>query len=392
MVCSKNNKAYLVLSTGEVFEGKSFGASGCVSGEAVFTTGMTGYLETLTDPSYYGQVVMQTFPLIGNYGVIHEDFENIKPSLSAYIVRQWCANPSNFRMQENLDAFLAKNRIIGIHSIDTRRLTKIIREHGVMNVRIISFSGNKEQDRESEKEFNMLQNSSQKAAYVQSIQTFSIKKAVDSVSCSRPPVIVHAPQDCSNGKKIVLWDFGAKKNIERELLKRGFSVVSVCAQTTAEQILSIKPDGIMLSNGPGDPAENKVIIEQLKIVCEHRIPIFGICLGHQLLALAQGARTEKLKYGHRGANQPVKDLQTNRIYISSQNHGYTVVPESLPKGAEVSFINLNDQTCEGIVYKDFPAFSVQFHPEACAGPLDTGFLFDSFVSLINTKELNDASK
>jgi carbamoyl-phosphate synthase small subunit len=384
MVCNNNNKAYLVLSTGEVFEGKSFGASGCVSGEAVFTTGMTGYLETLTDPSYYGQIVMQTFPLIGNYGVIPSDFESNTPSLSGYIVRQWCTDPSNFRMTGDLDAYLKKNGIIGISGIDTRRLTKIIREHGVMNVRIISMP-----DDNDNKQFNeklMLNNPADKENLIKSIKEFSIKKAVLSVSPLRESKREKAEEDARNGKTIVLWDFGAKKNIERELVKRGFDVVSVCAETTAAQIMALNPDGIMLSNGPGDPAENTEIITELKILCEKKIPIFGICLGHQLLALSQGAVTEKLKYGHRGANQPVKDLKTGRIYISSQNHGYTVVPETLSCGAEVSFINLNDQTCEGIRYKEFPAFSVQFHPEASAGPLDTAFLFDSFASLINMKE------
>jgi len=385
MVCNNNNKAYLVLSTGEVFEGKSFGAAGCVSGEAVFTTGMTGYLETLTDPSYYGQIVMQTFPLIGNYGVIPSDFESTWPSLSGYIVRQWCTDPSNFRMAGDLDAYLKKNGIIGISGIDTRRLTKIIREHGVMNVRIISVPENNEIDQTANEKL-LLNNPAEKEKLLKSIKAFEVKNAVVSVSPKRENRKENGKEDRRSGRTIVLWDFGAKKNIERELLKRGFDVVSVCAQTSAAQIIALNPAGIMLSNGPGDPAENTEIINELKILCSKKIPIFGICLGHQLLALSQGAATEKLKYGHRGANQPVKDLKTGRIYISSQNHGYTVVPESLTGGAEVSFINLNDQTCEGIRYKEFPAFSVQFHPEASAGPLDTAFLFDSFVKLIDTKE------
>lgn len=376
MVCKKN-KAYLVLSTGEVFEGKSFGASGCVSGEAVFTTGMTGYLETLTDPSYYGQIVMQTFPLIGNYGVIPSDFESVKPYLSGYVVRHECTDPSNFRMEGKLDDYLKNNGIVGISHIDTRRLTKIIREHGVMNVRIISVQEQAE---------TFLKNPFEKEKLLQDINDYSIQRAVHSVSPKRNMRQEKASYEVRNGKTIVLWDFGAKKSIEIELLKRGFDVVSVCAETTAAEILELKPDGIMLSNGPGDPSENTEIINELTVLTAQKIPIFGICLGHQLLALSQGAITEKLKYGHRGANQPVKDLKTGRIYISSQNHGYTVVPESLPSGAEVSFINLNDKTCEGVRYTKFPAFSVQFHPEASAGPLDTGFLFDSFVSLIHKKE------
>ncbi|MCM1320920.1 MAG: carbamoyl phosphate synthase small subunit [Bacteroides sp.] len=409
-----NSKAYIVLANGQIFEGKSFGAAGVATGEAVFTTGMTGYLETLTDPSYYGQIVMQTFPLIGNYGVIPDDFESSKSHIAGYIVRSWCEVPSNFRAEGTIDAFLKNNGVIGIYGIDTRRLTKIIRESGVMNAKLIAFSGNAEQDAAAEKEYLRLSNPPQKKQLLDEIASFSITNAVPAVSCDAEKIEKTAEQvfeqsvryravpvtadglkindlavsaKCGKkadgtARKVVLWDFGAKANIRRELLKRGLEVKIMPWNATAEQILAEKPDGIMLSNGPGNPAENASIIQELKKLCASDIPMFGICLGHQLLALARGAKTEKLKYGHRGANQPVKQLTTGRVYISSQNHGYAVVSDSLPKNAQLLFVNTNDNTCEGIRYTDIPAFSVQFHPEASAGPLDTGFLFDDFTRLM----------
>lgn len=409
------NKAYIVLADGHIFEGKNFGASGCVTGEAVFTTGMTGYLETLTDPSYFGQIVMQTFPLIGNYGVIPADFESSRSHACGYIVHNWCDAPSNFRSEGSLDVFLKKNNIIGIHSLDTRALTKIIRESGVMNARIIApGENNQKEHEESAVVEEVLKKGAKSAAFenlLSEIRSFIIKDAVNSVSCSalaieKPAAQVFAESaayravpvtedglkvndaekaaQAGKGKKIVLWDFGAKANIRRELLKRGLEVTSMEARSTCSEILAQKPDGVLLSNGPGDPAENTGIISELKKLTESGVPVFGICLGHQLLALARGGKTEKLKYGHRGANQPVKETATGRVYISSQNHGYAVVSDSLPAGAALSFINTNDGTCEGIQYSDFPGFSVQFHPEASAGPLDTAFLFDRFIDLINS--------
>ena len=349
----------LVLENGQCFHGKSFGAQGEVTGEIVFTTAMTGYLETLTDPSYYGQMVVQTFPLIGNYGVIPSDFESRRPALKAYIVREWCQSPSNFRAEGDLDAFLKSAGVIGIYDIDTRELTKIIREHGVMNAKIVVG------------EFDVQKTLEEIAAY-------RVENAVQSVTCK--DVFTQNSQPVKH--RVVLWDFGAKDNIRRELVKRGCEVITVPADTSAEEILTLAPDGIMLSNGPGDPADNGEIIEALAKVCQAKIPLFGICLGHQLLALSQGAKTNKLKYGHRGANQPVKDLLTGRVYITSQNHGYAVVGDTLPDDAVNRYINANDKTCEGILYKNMPAFSVQFHPEASAGPLDTSFLFDEFISLM----------
>ena len=353
------HKGYLLLENGQLYEGKTFGAQMEASGELVFTTNMTGYLETLTDPSYYGQMVVQTFPMIGNYGVIPEDFESKHPRLSAYIVREWCEVPSNFRCQGTLDAYLKAAGIPGLHGLDTRALTKVIRQRGVMNAMLLH---------EAPRDI---------PALTQDMKAWRAPRVEDVTITA---VERESPQSPSN--RVVLWDFGAKGSIGKNLLQRGCEVITVPAGTKAQEILAFRPDGIMLSNGPGDPADNVEIIAQLQKLCEMKIPIFGICLGHQLLALARGGATEKLKYGHRGGNQPVKDLITGQMYISSQNHGYAVSVNHLPKGCRMRFENGNDYTCEGIDYLDIPAFSVQFHPEAACGPLDTRFLFDRFFALM----------
>ncbi len=382
--------AFLILADGTVFEGKSIGAKGSVIGETVFTTGMTGYPETLTDPSYYGQIVTQTFPLIGNYGVIPEDYESKKCHISGYIVRELCEKPSNFRCGGDLDGFLKMQNIVGLCGIDTRSLTKILREAGVMNGLITSDDVCPKVDEAllaKIREYKIVD-------AVKSVQNAMIeeplKKAVE------PKLADFYTKDYADGKgkKVALFDFGAKANIERELERRGLEVTVVPYSTTAKEIIDAGYDGVMLSNGPGDPAENVGVIAEIKKLCEYnaqvstsstgakKLPIFGICLGHQMLALANGAKTSKLKYGHRGGNQPVKNLETGRVYISSQNHGYAVENETLPANAKLSFINTNDGTCEGVNYTNIPAFSVQFHPEACGGPHDTNFLFDKFVRMI----------
>ncbi len=349
-------KAYLVLEDGQVFEGRSFGVEISGMGELVFSTGMCGYIETLTDPSYYGQIVLQTFPLIGNYGIIEDDFEG-KCRVRGYVVREYCDEPSNFRTQYGIDQFLKENGIPGICGVDTRQITRILRENGVMNAYITT----------------------ELPESLEELRKYAVVQAVENVTVSEP-ILYEAWGEQKH--KVVLVDYGAKRNIIRELCKRGCFVTVVPASCSAEEILSLSPEGIMLSNGPGDPAENMQIIEQLRLVCKEKLPIFGICMGHQLLALAQGAKTEKMKYGHRGANQPVKDLDSGRVYITSQNHGYAVVNDSVPEGAKVQYINVNDGTCEGITYTTRPAFSVQFHPEACAGPMDTAFLFDRFMAMM----------
>ena len=355
----KEEKVYLTLQNGRVFEGKRFGARGDVIGELVFTTGMTGYVETLTDPSYYGQIVTQTFPLIGNYGVT-PDFESKKPWVSAYIVREKCDAPSNFRCEETLDRYLKDNGIIGVYGVDTRELTKIVRESGVMNAATTS----------------------KPVTDFSAIKSYVIRDAVKSVTCKQPEY--YGDPD---GLKVVVWDFGAKDNIVRELVKRGCYCIKVPSTYTAEQILALNPRGLMLCNGPGDPAENVEIIENLKKLAG-KLPIFGICLGHQLFALAMGGKTKKMKYGHRGANQPVKSLATGRVYISSQNHGYEVISSSLEGVGQLSYINANDNTCEGFDYPQLNAYTVQFHPEACGGPQDASFLFDKFIKNMTEGKYN----
>ena len=362
---NQSEKAYLMLANGQVFEGKSLGSKGTVIGEVVFTTGLTGYQETLTDPSYYGQIVTQTFPLIGNYGVNHEDNESARSYVSGYIVREACDVPSNFRCQGNIKDFLSENNIVGICNIDTRKLTRIIRETGVMNGVITTEDVYSKKDELLEK-----------------VKSFSIKNAVKSVTNNE--ILTYTNENPKY--KVVLFDFGYKRNIRQELVNRGGEVVVVPAETTAEQVKEINPNGIMFSNGPGDPAENVEIIENIKEIQKLGIPIFGICLGHQLMALANGGKTEKLKYGHRGANQPVIDLESGLTYVTSQNHGYAVVGDSIPaEVGHVSHINANDKTCEGIRYTAVNAFTVQFHPEAHGGPLDTAYLFDKFVTVMESE-------
>ena len=388
------SKAFLVLADGTVFEGTSIGAEGSTIGETVFTTGMTGYLETLTDPSYFGQIVTQTFPLIGNYGVIPEDFESRKCFVKGYIVRELCSLPSNFRCQSDLDSYLKSQNIVGIAEIDTRALTKKLRESGVMNGMIISGI-----------EKPVIENS-----LLEKIKAYKVEQSVETVSTSTQlsekqnvvkdyPEINHHIFHSDKKIKILLWDFGAKYNIPRELEKRNAEVITVPYSYTADDILKLDPDGIMLSNGPGDPADNTGVIAEIAKLVQYNIdaqasrkkmvPIFGICLGHQLLALARGCKTSKLKYGHRGGNHPVKEVETGRVFITSQNHGYAVQCDNLPSFAKLAFYNSNDKTCEGITYIDIPAFSVQFHPEACGGPHDTNFLFDKFISnILSNKEGN----
>lgn len=355
-------KAFLLLADGTVFEGFSIGAQGTTIGETVFNTGMTGYEEVLTDPSYYGQIVTQTYPLIGNYGVNSEDTESRCSWVKGYIVREECDEPSNFRCEGALDAFLKEQGVVGLCGIDTRRLTRIIREHGVMNGAITTKEG--------------LAN---RSGLLRQIRGYEIVNAVNSVTIAQKEEI-----KAENGTlRVALLDYGYKKNILRSLLARGCSVTVYPALTEPEEILRGAPDGIMLSNGPGDPAECTQAIANLKVLTQSGMPIFGICLGHQLLALAHGAKTVKLKYGHRGANHPVKDLNRDRTYITSQNHGFAVVADSLPaQVGEVSHVNLNDGTVEGVRYRGGRMFTVQFHPEASPGPHDSAYLFDEFIGLM----------
>ena len=352
-------KAYLILEDGTVFEGTSIGSSREVISEIVVNTSMTGYLEVLTDPSYAGQAVVMTYPLIGNYGICREDMESRQAWPDGYIVRELSRIPSNFRSGDTIDHFLKEQDIPGISGIDTRALTKILREKGTMNGMITT---NGDYDLEEVKE---------------KIRQYTVKGVVLKTSVKKPYVL---PGD---GKKVALLDCGAKDNIARNLNKRGCEVTVYPADTPAEEILKTNHDGIMLSNGPGDPAENVGIIEEVRKLYESSVPIFANCLGHQLMALATGAKTYKLKYGHRGGNHPVKDLETGRVYITSQNHGYAVDEESLdPSVAVPAFVNVNDKTNEGLKYVGKNIFTVQYHPEACPGPLDSGYLFDRFMRMM----------
>lgn len=352
-------KGYLVLQDGRVFQGLRFGAATDGLGELVFTTGMCGYIETLTDPSYAGQIVMQTYPLIGNYGVIRQDFEGAC-CVKGYVVREWCETPSNFRTDLDLDAFLKERGVPGLYGVDTRELTRIIREHGVMNALLCD----------------------EVPGDLTPVETYAVTGVVNAVTCRE------AARYGAEGEerfRVCLIDYGAKRNIIRELQRRGCAVTVLPASVSAREVLAERPDGVMLSNGPGDPAENTWQIAQIRELLG-AVPLFGICLGHQLTALAAGGSTYKLKYGHRGVNQPVRDLNGVRTYITSQNHGYAVDGESVKCG-RVSFANANDGTCEGMDYPDLRAFTVQFHPEACTGPKDTGFLFDRFVTLMKGGDL-----
>lgn len=352
-------KAFLILEDGHVFTGRSIGSTREAVSEIVFNTSMTGYLEVLTDPSYAGQAVVMTYPLIGNYGICYEDMESERPWVDGFIVRELSRMPSNFRSEDTIQNFLEKNDIPGICGIDTRALTKILRESGTMNGMITT-----------DENYNMDE-------VMKKLKAYSTGDEVSKVSCREKKVL---PGD---GYKVALLDLGAKKNIGDSLHKRGCEVNIYPADTKAEDILAANPDGIMLSNGPGDPKECTEIIKEIKKLYDSNVPIFAICLGHQLMALANGLDTHKMKYGHRGGNHPVKDLKTGRVYITSQNHGYVVDTDKLdPKVAVPAFVNVNDGTNEGLSYTGKNIFTVQYHPEACPGPQDSAYLFDRFLDMM----------
>ncbi|PXV86002.1 carbamoyl-phosphate synthase small subunit [Lachnotalea glycerini] len=356
-------KAFLILEDKTVFEGQSIGATKEVISEIVFNTSMTGYLEVLTDPSYAGQAVVMTYPLIGNYGICREDMESKRAWPDGYIVRELSRLPSNFRSEDSIENFLKEQDISGIAGIDTRALTKILREKGTMNGCITT-----------NQSYNIDE-------IVEKLKRYKAGKVVEKVTCNQKSVLK------AKGKKVALLDLGAKNNIAQSLNDRGCEVTIYPALTKAAEIIKANPDGIMLSNGPGDPKDCESIIQEIKELYNSNIPIFAICLGHQLMALATGGDTHKMKYGHRGGNHPVKDLSTGRVYISSQNHGYVVDVDKMPEGiANISFVNVNDKTIEGLEYLNKNIFTVQFHPEACPGPQDSSFLFDKFIKMMEVKK------
>lgn len=387
-------KAFLILEDGTVFEGIHIGADREIISEIVFNTSMAGYLEVLTDPSYAGQAVCMTYPLIGNYGICREDMESKKIWPDAFIVRELSRIPSNFRCDASIQEILAEYDVPGIAGIDTRALTKILREKGTMNGCITTNA-------------DYVMEEIQKR-----LKAYDMGNVVDIVTCQEKYTLKGTREFSENGplsgsarytgekekrpslvkelngkgKRVALLDLGAKDNIARSLAARGCDVTVYPARTAAQEILSDKPDGIMLSNGPGDPKVCTEVIENVKKLYASDTPIFAICLGHQLMALATGADTFKMKYGHRGGNHPVKDLATGRVYISSQNHGYVVDMDKLDERvAKPAFINVNDGTCEGLAYTGKNIFTVQFHPEACPGPQDSGYLFDRFIQMMEVE-------
>ena len=353
-------KVYIVLEDGHIFEGKSFGAEGEALGELVFTTSVVGYVAALTDPRYYGQIILQTFPLIGNYGYISAQRESDKVWAKAYIVREWCENPSNFRCETTLDEYLKSQGVVGVYDVDTREITQLIRENGVMNAKIVSSLDDIDYEE---------------------IKNYKIVNAVEAVSDGKSEMFGEE----NKGINVTVVDFGYKKNAVKSLLEKGCVVKTVPATATADEILSGNPAGVVLSDGPGNPCDNAYAISEVAKIMG-KAPVFGVGLGHQILALANGAETVKLKFGHRGGNQPVKSLKTGKTYITSQNNGYTVDTESVKKcGGKLTYINVNDGTCEGIDYEGKNAFSVQFHPESGLNDRDADKIFEHVIEMMGGK-------
>ena len=374
--------AILALEDGRCFEGTAFGATGTTTGEICFNTSMTGYQEVITDPSYRGQIVAMTYPQIGNYGVNPEDSESAAPHIRAFVIGELCEVPSNWRSTQPLAEYLSENKILGIEGIDTRALAKHLRSLGAMRACVTT-----ELDAEAAVAAAKASPSMEGMDYVKEVSTpesyvwgeESREWTLPNVLAKKEGYHIELPPV---RHRIVAYDFGLKYNILRRLRQAGFEVEVVNSRTTAAEVLAKNPDGVFLSNGPGDPAALGYIHEEIRTLIG-KLPIFGICLGNQILAHAFGGTTFKLKFGHRGGNQPVKDLRTGKISITSQNHGFAVDPDSLPPEIEVTHINLNDNTVEGMRHRDLPVFSVQYHPEAAPGPNDAAYFFEEFAALIS---------
>ncbi|MBA4029987.1 MAG: carbamoyl phosphate synthase small subunit [Planctomyces sp.] len=370
--------ACLALADGSVFYGSSFGAEGEVSGEVVFNTSMTGYGEILTDPSYCGQIVTMTYPLIGNYGINFEDVESKGPRLKAFVVRELCRTPSNFRSELSLDDYLKRTGVIGLEGIDTRSLVRKLRTQGAVTGVISTVDLDaKSLVAKAQRAPNIV--GQDLVREVMPSTPFAWSERLGNFATLAP-----AGDLVGNSRHVVAIDYGMKWNILRHLTETGCRVSVVPGTATAAEILAMQPDGVFLSNGPGDPEPLTYAVETIRQLLG-KVPVFGICLGHQLLGLAAGAKTYKLKFGHRGANQPVLNLRTSRVEITSQNHGFAIDSTTLPNNLEVTHLNLNDQTIEGMRMKDVPAFSVQYHPEAAAGPHDSAYLFEEFCTLMDQK-------
>lgn len=364
MMSKSNTKnAILILQDGTVVEGIGFGAEGMAEGEVVFNTSMSGYQEALTDPSYKYQILMMTYPLVGNYGVNDEDFESGRIQTEGFIIRELTENPSHGKLKNTLDEFLKEYGIPGIQGVDTRFLTRKIRIHGVMNG-ILKYPYEEKEIEDLKERVRNLRNISD----LDLVNLVSIKKT--------------RKHDVNGKRTVVLIDCGVKQSIIHFLLERKINVIQVPARTSADKILKYEPDGIVVSNGPGDPERVDYVIETVKKLISEEIPMFGICMGLQIMALASGAKTYKLKFGHRGSNHPVKDLKTGKVYITSQNHGFAIDVKSLPDNIEISHISLNDGSVEGFIHKEFPMRAVQYHPEAHPGPWYSYYLFDEFVDMM----------
>jgi len=386
------SRAILALEDGRYFEGEAFGATGSSFGEACFNTSMSGYQEVLTDPSYRGQIVAMTYPLIGNYGVNQHDCESNQPHVRGFVIEELCEAPSNWRSEKSLDAYLAENNIIGIQGIDTRALTKHLRERGAMRALLTTEDISPEDAcaRASESQSMVGMDYVKEVTTAEPYRwdpddTLSREWTVPNPTLRPDVVTVDGEEQFlplpEQNYHIVAYDFGIKYNILRSLRQHGFSVDVVSADTSAADVLAKNPEGIFLSNGPGDPEALGYIHKEIRELLG-KVPIFGICLGHQVLSHALGGKTFKLKFGHRGGNQPVKDLRSGKVSITSQNHGFAVDPDALPEDVEVTHINLNDNTVEGMRHTVHPAFSVQYHPEAAPGPHDASYFFDEFAKLI----------